>query len=173
MTEYDERKATQVAAFFISKAPSKKIDKLKLIKLMYIADRESFLVAGEPITYDNYCSLPLGPILSKTYDNMKPGAETKYWGEFIHQHNNCITALHADPGFGSLNQEELEILQGVYKKYGILSPGNLVDITHDFPEYSETSSSIPILYEEIMQGVGIPEKEITQLLKQYSEAAEL
>ena len=69
-SQYDEIKATQVAAYFLSKF-NNRISKLKLMKLMYIADRESFRICGEPITYDAYCSMPHGPVLSKTYDIMK------------------------------------------------------------------------------------------------------
>jgi hypothetical protein len=37
----------------------------------------------------------------------------------------------------------------------------------------ETKSSKPIHYQQIMQGIGIPEKEIEQLLKSYSEAIDI
>ncbi len=171
-TQYDEKKATQVAAYFLSKF-NNRVSKLKLMKLMYIADRESFRVCGEPITYDDYCSMPHGPVLSKTYDIMKGDTDHTYWDDYIIQKNEREIALLKNPGIGKLNIEETDILESVFSQYGNYSPSALRNITHNFPEYVETKSSKPIQYQQIMQGIGIPEKEIEQLLKSYSESVDL
>jgi uncharacterized phage-associated protein len=172
LTLYDEKKATQVAAYFLTKF-NNRISKLKLMKLMYIADRESFRICGEPITYDDYCSMPHGPVLSKTYDIMKGDSNQTYWDDFIHQKNEKEIVLQKNPGIGKLNLEETDILESVYLQYGNYSASELRNLTHNFPEYVETKSSKPIQYQQIMQGIGIPEKEIAQLLKSYSESIEV
>ena len=43
---------------------------LKLMKLLYLADRESMRLYGEPISQDRMVSMPHGPVLSQTYDLM-------------------------------------------------------------------------------------------------------
>ena len=78
-----------------------------------------------------------------------------------------------NPGIGKLNQEEIAILDQIFAKYGSCSPSELRNITHKFPEYVETNSSKKINYQQIMHGVGIPQKEIEQLLKSYSEAIDI
>lgn len=169
---YDEKKATQVAAYFLSKH-NNKISKLKLLKLMYIAERESFKICGEPMTFDDYYSLECGPILSQTYNFMKGSPTGAYWGEHILQSSQRELQLINNPGIGKLNPEEKRILDNVFEKYGRLTPSQLIRITHRFPEYTETISSIPIEYSKIMEGVGIPKEEVEELLNSYSVAIDL
>jgi uncharacterized phage-associated protein len=45
---------------------------LKLLKLMYLADRKSLLETGVPITGDSISALDKGPVLSQTYNRLKP-----------------------------------------------------------------------------------------------------
>jgi len=41
---------------------------MKLIKLMYLADREALLRWGRPISTDRYVSMDKGPVLSRVLD---------------------------------------------------------------------------------------------------------
>lgn len=55
----------QIAAFFTHKeGGASKL--LKLIKLMYLSDRESMRRHGYPISFDNFVSMEHGPVLSRT-----------------------------------------------------------------------------------------------------------
>jgi len=53
---------------------------IKLIKLLYLADREALLRWGRPITTDCHVSMPKGPVVSQIYhlitDEPEPGAES-------------------------------------------------------------------------------------------------
>jgi hypothetical protein len=55
---------------------------LKLIKLLYIVDREALLRWGRPVTTDRHVSMPKGPVVSQIYDLIvggnPPGTQT-YW----------------------------------------------------------------------------------------------
>ena len=57
--KYSEKKAAQVAAFFIYKAGGT-IDALKLSSLMYLSERESLARYGEPLTGDSLVSMEDG-----------------------------------------------------------------------------------------------------------------
>ena len=57
---YSEKRAAQSAAFFISRARGT-IEISKLMKLMYLAERESLARYGEPITGDVLVSMKQGP----------------------------------------------------------------------------------------------------------------
>jgi uncharacterized phage-associated protein len=65
--EFNRRKAAQVAAFF-ARAEGGRINVLKLVKLIYLADREFVLRHGEPMLDDRWVSMPHGPVNSGTYD---------------------------------------------------------------------------------------------------------
>jgi len=59
---FSEKKIAQVAAFFVSKAGGR-LNHMKLLKLIYLSDRESLDQWGEPISYD---SMERGSVLSST-----------------------------------------------------------------------------------------------------------
>lgn len=67
---FSERKAAEAAAFLLLKGGGG-LELLKLMKLMYLAERESFKKYGESITGDAFVSMQHGPVLSGTYDFAK------------------------------------------------------------------------------------------------------
>lgn len=56
-----------MAAFFLYRNGNR-LSILKLMKLLYLADRESLARFGSPLSYDRFASLPHGPVLSQTLD---------------------------------------------------------------------------------------------------------
>ena len=69
---------------------------MKLIKLLYLADRKRLLERGRPITFDTYYSLPHGPILSRTKelidDGPSPGADS-LWLKHITEPKNYMVSI--------------------------------------------------------------------------------
>jgi len=60
-------KAAQVCAFFAMKAGNR-INILKLMKLLYLCERESMRRFESPLIYDHFVSMDHGPVLSRTLD---------------------------------------------------------------------------------------------------------
>jgi uncharacterized phage-associated protein len=54
---FDERKAAQAAAYLLKKHDGR-LNFMKLIKLLYLADRKSLLENGKPITGDRMLAMP-------------------------------------------------------------------------------------------------------------------
>src|SRR5437773_97003 len=81
---FDELKAAQVAAFFLFKSAGQ-INVLKLTKLMYLAERESYKRYGEPLTGDRLVSMDHGPVLSRTlnYTNGTVESSEDGWDSWI------------------------------------------------------------------------------------------
>ena len=69
---YKEEKTAQMAALFLTLRGGK-MSHLKLLKLMYMVDREALRRLGRSVSFDNYSSMEHGPILSTTYDRIKGG----------------------------------------------------------------------------------------------------
>ena len=65
--EFDYKKATQAINYFTKKEGGQ-IEKLKLIKLVYLADRFHLRKYGRPIMNDTYLAMPLGPVGSSVKD---------------------------------------------------------------------------------------------------------
>jgi len=66
---FNEKKAAQAAAYFLFRAGGP-LSVLKLMKLLYFAERRSFEKFGEPMIGDRLASMPHGPVLSCTYNHM-------------------------------------------------------------------------------------------------------
>lgn len=64
---FNVRKATQVAAYLIWKRGGT-MSYLKLMKLMYLAEKDSLLRNEEFLTGSKLVSMPRGPVLSSVYD---------------------------------------------------------------------------------------------------------
>ena len=63
---YNERRAAEAAAYLLYRAGGT-LPVLKLMKLLYLAERLSLQRHGEPLTGDRLVSMPHGPVLSITY----------------------------------------------------------------------------------------------------------
>ncbi len=62
---FSARTVAQMAAVFADKQGGM-INILKLVKLLYLADRESLQKHGNPISFDRLVSMDHGPVLSRT-----------------------------------------------------------------------------------------------------------
>ena len=71
----NERKVSQMAAYFLYKRGGR-MSHLKLMKLLYLADRESLRLYGLSMTGDCLVSMPHGPVLSMTLNLMDGDVES-------------------------------------------------------------------------------------------------
>ena len=151
---FDEAKATQVAAAFLQLRGGR-MHYMKLIKLMYLADREAILHRGEPITNDRYVSMPHGPALSATLDliNEGPGIGTT-WHQVIERSTDPYSVrLRAKPVFDKLSVDEKKIIKEVFDQYGHMNRYKLRDLMHELlPEWRDPNgSALPITKEHILK----------------------
>lgn len=82
---FDKRKALAAASVLLEKSRGR-MPYMKLIKLLYAADRESLLRLGKPIVGGHYYAMKLGPVVSEVLDLVKhsPGPEGpagEYWSQ--------------------------------------------------------------------------------------------
>ncbi len=151
--KWNAGKAIQATAYLVGKLGT--VTKLKLVKLLYIADRDHFLQHGAPITGDRQYALPLGPVPSTTLDMLN--------GQMIPESEECYRQVHLDDytftlrkgtTASLLSESELAVLDAVLEEHGNKSSSALVKYTHEFPEYKEMcsqGSSVPISYETILR----------------------
>src|SRR6266478_6252954 len=74
-TYFSHKKSAQVAAILVSKEGGS-INYMKLLKLMYLADRQALLEAGKPITGDQPVCMKDGLLLSEIYNLIKTPADS-------------------------------------------------------------------------------------------------
>jgi uncharacterized phage-associated protein len=142
MLEFDYEKATQ-AINYLTKKEGGVIDKLKLIKLIYLADRFHLRRYGRPIINDAYLAMPLGPVGSSVKDiadfsSYLDGAERVYAAKYLKSDlkNKTVTST-ADVDLDIFSKSELEALDFAFDKFGNKSAPTLVNITHRYPEWEK------------------------------------
>lgn len=160
---FNERKTAQMAAFFLHQGGGK-LDVLKLMKLLYLADRTAMDWYETPISGDRMVSMPKGPVLSTTLDLMNGGRSSvpDGWTYWVADREAYQVALQADrsvsqqPHLGALSEAEIEVLGEVWKQFGHMGKYELVDFTHDrCDEWKDPcGSSRPIAYADVFKALG-------------------
>lgn len=153
---FNEAKATEAAACLL-RLRGGRMKYLKLIKLLYIADREALSKWGRPITTDRYVSMREGPVTSNVYNlivSEPMPSEQSIWHAHIRTVADWDVELISDPCNDELSQAENNFLTEVFKNYGHRNRWDLVQETHKFPEWKDPgTSSTPITYREILRAV--------------------
>jgi uncharacterized phage-associated protein len=155
---YNEQKATQAAARFLALRGGW-MDKINLMKLMYIADREALRQWGSTITSDMYVSMNNGPVLSRTYDVMKSDTPS-YWSSFIQKGQHHELLLIKESPCDALSQKECALIDELFKEYGQTDQWELVQLTHSFKEWrNPNGSTLPISLTDILSALSIPHEQ--------------
>jgi uncharacterized phage-associated protein len=160
---FNERRATEAAAKFL-KLRGGRMSYLKLIKLLYLLDREALLRWGRPVTTDRYVSMDNGPVVSRIYDLIReepPPGTDPVWRHFISPPGNYEVSLTAEPEIDELSPAEESLIEEIFAQYGKLSRWNLVDLSHGLAEWQDPKgSAIPIEYRDILRAGKKTESEI-------------
>lgn len=159
---FREQPATEAAARLLQRAGGS-LPYMKLLKLLYLADRKALLELGRPITFDRYVSMKHGPVLSQTYDLMvaeeAPG-EHSYWREYISEPHDYDVQLRGHAPRGALSPAQEEVLDAVFEEFGHMDKWKLVNVTHKLPEWKDPhGSSIPIALRDVLRAGGMDDEE--------------
>ena len=131
---------------------------VRLLKLLYIADREWLAETGESITGDCACAMECGPVLLNLHDLiMGTGTNAGIWDAHILREGHAVV-LVADPGRGELSKGIVNKLSEVIERYRQLSDWELSERTHEFQEwikhYSSEGGRTPIPWQDILEAQG-------------------
>ena len=128
---------TLQASAYLLRLDRKKMSYLRLLKLLYIADREWLAENGESITGDRAYAMKQGPVLSTVYDLIKGnGSKAGEWDDFIHTDGYAVE-LVADPGRGELSRSIVEKLGEVTERYRNIDDWELSEQTHELKEWAD------------------------------------
>lgn len=165
-------KLIQVTAYLLKKYKGFSLSYLKLIKLLYLADREAIGQTGVSITGDKYYSLDKGPILSALYDLIKnkysDAASQNLWNaRFMTDGYNLLPVTERIPD-SKLSEFEKETLDKVDKEYHNETWQEMIDIVHRIcPEWQNPKGSrLPITKKAILESLGCTEEEIDFILSE-------
>jgi len=176
---FDERKAAQAAAFLLHKAKGS-MHVLKLMKLLYLAERESLKRYGDSITGDEFRSMQNGPVLSTTLNfinGMVKPSHKDGWNSWIKddvKHRVELKRKHRslDQELLALSESDVECLQAVWEKFGGWTRDQLVEYTHSdaCPEWQDPGYSSRILpTSRILKALGYSPEQVEALTKRVHE----
>jgi uncharacterized phage-associated protein len=171
---FDEAKATQAAALVL-KMRGGRMHYLKLIKLLYLVDREALLRWGIPVTTDRYVSMDHGPVVSRIYKLITEDIPKPVWAKYVSApmgEYEVELKPNADPPTDRLSRAEEELIGEIYSQYGHQNRWNLVDYMHTLPEWQDPhGSSVPISVRQILEAGGEDEDEIRAVLRELRAVA--
>lgn len=164
---FDERKTAQAAAHLLHRHGDP-MPYIKLIKLLYLADRRALVETGHPVTGDRLISMKNGPVLSTTLDLIRQtgGRGRSIWHEYVSDPDAryAVTAtcpLVLDEADDELSEYERSLLDAISLEFGGADEWDLVSYTHTLPEWSDPrGSSSAIDPRTILKSEGFTRKEI-------------
>lgn len=131
-TPFDIHKAAQTAHFFVTRSGCE-MPILKLVKLIYLADRLSLEKRKTPIVGGSFYSLPHGPITSEVLNLINDGtmADNSPWEKLITDRANHMVGINqAVQEYDALALSELRLLEEVWHRFGSYDRWDLVRWTH-------------------------------------------
>ncbi len=168
--QFNQERATQAVAFLLQRANGHRENYMRLIKLLYIADRESLKETGRPITGDRFVAMERGPVLSELYDLiMDKSPRSAEWKTFIQKRPRYEIELISDPGDGELSQYDKDKLAEVWTRYEDMDEWAMVKETHKLREWKRNkprpSSSKTISLSDVLIAVGLPHNRQTEIFQ--------
>jgi len=152
-------KALQAAGYLLRREPARQMNYMRLLKVLYIADRESIRQTGRSITGDRATAMERGPVLSEVFDIIKgTHLRSPDWSNFI-ERNAYDVRLVQGPGVAKLSRFEIEVLEQVAEENRTRDEWAMVEFAHTLPEWrkndpGKSSKWIPL--HDILEAVGRP-----------------
>lgn len=173
---FDEAKTTQVAARFLQLAGGA-LNVLKLMKLLYLAERRTLAEFAVPLTGDVLVSMHNGPVLSRTLKliNGELQKTSGDWYSTISDRADHLVSLKTEPSLGALSRADRRVIEETWHAYGHLNQWELVDYCHKhLPEWEDPGfSSTVIPLRRVLTAVGFGEEQIGAALEALEEQAAL
>ena len=174
---FKPEKVAQIAAYLLRKE-GRPAPYMKLLKLMYLADRESVRLYGDTLSGDRLVSMPHGPVLSLAYELMNGASNDDNWSRWItaraaYDINTTAQSNHWE--LDELSGPDREILDQIYAQFGAMTKWELRDWTHAHCQEWEdpNGSSFDIKPEKLFLALGAGEKEASERAEKYRERRSL
>ena len=168
---FDIEKLTQSVAWLLGKHGGR-LNCAKLMKLMYLADRESLKGDSGTITGDDYCSLDKGPVPVRLYALATGGGEAEAqdsWDALFKREGDDLVLLKGDILFDWISEYATDMLAAVDARFGGMSADEISEWTHNpanCPEWRNPHGGrLPITKADIMGALGYSEEYIAFVLE--------
>ena len=165
---FDLQKALQAAGVALSfTGPA---DRLRLLKILYRANREVLRETGTPLVGGHAYAFPNGPLHNEVYALIK-GQHAGYadWNRHFASDGHTVRMI-CDPGRLDLSPYEIELLRQAADWAAAFETWELSEETHTFPEWIEhspgenTPQSRLIPVESLLRGVNLDDAAVARIV---------
>lgn len=137
--------------------PGSRMNYMRLLKLLYVVERESIQESGRPLMGGGAVAMQRGPVLEDMYSLIRGQHEKAGdWTEFFHtEHYDLV--MHHDPGNDMLTPFLASKLGQIAERYQDCDEWAMVEETHKLLEWQKNDpgeSSKPIPLSDILDAVG-------------------
>ena len=151
---FNEKKATQAAGRLLERSAGP-TPMMKLVRLLYLADREAILRWGQPITHDRFVFLKHGPVLSQVLglltEAQDPRQAPSPWTARITRPRDGAVEAQGAADYQLLSAQELDLLDEIARLHGGKAPWELVELTRALPEWREPrGGALPFTAQDIL-----------------------
>lgn len=146
---YNSQRATQAILWLLHKHGGG-MDKLKLVKLLFYADREHLVRYGRPIIGGDYVAMQHGPVPSQLLNYLNRAAEEADLPFNLQDHHVLAKEVVNED---ELSESDIEVLEYINTEYGKYDPITLRNLTHELKAYQScypdptVNTSRPLPYE--------------------------
>jgi uncharacterized phage-associated protein len=134
-----------------------RLNYMRLLKLLYIADRESLAETRRPITGGPVVARERGPVLEEVHDLIRgQHVEMPAWDQYLRRDRYDLMLLQK-PDVRQLSRYEIGKLQEVARRHANDDEWALSQKTHEFSEWMKNNpgtSCKPIPLEDVLEAVG-------------------
>lgn len=179
---FDERKAAQAAGYLLARAKGP-VPNMKLMRLLYLAERQALQEYAEPLIGDEVLSTEQGPVLSRTYALLSGGNPEPVqggWDEWISDLAEHQVELNQSKAvnewiFRHLSKSDTALLDGIWEKYGSMTVSQLVDdAQRSCSEWVDPHRNmVPIQHEMLLAAVGYSAPQIDAIMERLRDQSEL
>jgi len=184
---FSPEKFADVVVFFASRVAD--LTTLKLVKLIYLADRQHLLTHGRPILGDWYTPMEHGPVPSQAFDLIKLLRGDAPQASLPQVVRNMLERVQVVPDvphprftassqgtLAHLSPSDLEVLEQTVAQHGAAPIGRLLGIVHAHTAWRETfdvETNAPkqreIDYEQFFSDAGDEAQEMLELARLENE----
>lgn len=165
------KKSVQAINYFARKEHDNQINRLKLMKLLWLSDRFHLWKHGRLILTDKYVAMPHGPVPSSTM-NISTTNSDPYVIENIGAKGYIVYSKNeVDTDY--LSKTEVNVMDTIWEKFGEFDRFELKDISHEYPEWlrygnevEKKKTSIPMVMDDFFS---IPDDEESSYFDIFKE----
>lgn len=136
------KKVVQALVYFAEKESNKQFNKMKAYKMLWLADRYHIRQYGRSITNDKYFAMPFGTVPSKTKEMLDGKNIDDVFFDYLDIVDNNTYKAKSSANLKVFSKSDLNALDTIYNKFKNLTPFELSEYSHLFPEWKRFEENL-------------------------------